>query len=159
MFGKKREHGEMVPAEAFRTMSPFEDFERWFEDVLGSPLSRKGLTKKWFGEELFPVADIFDDGANLVLKAELPGMAKEDIDVKLIDNVVTISGERKREEKVEEKDYYRVERSSGSFLRSFRLPVEVKQEEIAATFKDGVLEVKLPKTEEAKNREFKVTVH
>lgn len=158
MFGKKREHGELMPVGSIATMSPFEDLEHWFEDMMETPWMRRSLPKRWLAEE-FPAVDIFDEGEELVLKAELPGLKKKDIEVKLVDNVVTISGERKKEEKVEEKDYFRLERASGSFLRSFRLPVEVKTDEIKATFKDGVLEVRLPKSEEAKNREFKVVVH
>ena len=76
----------------------------------------------------------------------------------LTEDTVTISGEKKQEEKVEKKDYYRLERSYGTFTRSFRLPKEVQTDKAKATFKDGVLEVKVPKTEEAKKKEKKVPV-
>ena len=159
MFGRKREHGEMVPTETIHAMSPFEGFERLFGDVFTNPMARMPLGNRWFGEAAEPAVDIYEDGDNLVLKAEMPGMKREDIEIKLVDNVVTISGERKKEEKVEEKDYYRIERRSGSFFRSFRLPVDVKHEEIVAKFRNGMLELKLPKTDKAKNREFKVPIH
>jgi len=85
-------------------------------------------------------------------------MSKDDIDVKVTDDFITISGEKKKEEKVEKKNYYRMERSYGSFTRSLRLPTEVQTEKATAKFKDGVLEVRIPKTEEAKKKEKKVLI-
>ncbi|MFH1026033.1 MAG: Hsp20/alpha crystallin family protein, partial [Nitrospirota bacterium] len=102
--------------------------------------------------------DIFTEGDNVVVKAELPGMKKEDIDVSLTEDTITISGEKKKEEKIEKKDYYSFERSYGSFKRSFSLPSEVQTEKASAKFKNGVLEIRIPKTEEAKKKEKKVTV-
>lgn len=93
-----------------------------------------------------------------MVKAELLGMKKEDIDVSLTDNTITVSGEKRKEEKVEKKDYYRLERSYGSFSRSFSLPAEVRTEKVTAKFKDGILEIRIPKTEEAKKKEKKVAV-
>jgi HSP20 family protein len=93
-----------------------------------------------------------------VVKAELPGMKKEDIDVSLTEDTITISGEKKKEEKIEKKDYYSLERSYGSFKRSFSLPAEVQTEKASAKFKDGVLEIRIPKTEEAKKKEKKVLI-
>ena len=105
-----------------------------------------------------PDVDIFEDGNDVVVKAEMPGMKKEDIDVNITDDMVTVSGEKKKEEKVEKKDYYRVERSYGSFTRSFRLPKEVQSDKAKATFKDGVLEVRVPKTPEAISKEKKIPI-
>jgi len=105
-----------------------------------------------------PEMDIFEDGNDVVVKAEMPGMKKEDIEVNLTDDTVTVSGEKKKEEKVEKKDYYRVERSYGSFSRSFRLPKEVQSDKAKATFKDGVLEIRVPKTAEAISKEKKLTI-
>jgi len=109
-------------------------------------------------EELSPTVDIFEDASDVVVKAELPGMKKEDIDVKLTEGVITISGEKKKEEKIEKKNYYRLERSFGSFSRSFNLPAEVQTDKAKAQFKDGILEVRVPKTEEAKQKEKKVSI-
>jgi HSP20 family protein len=109
-------------------------------------------------EEVSPSVDVFEEGDEVVVKAELPGISKEDIDVKVTDDVVTISGEKKKEEKVEKKNYYRIERSYGSFTRSFRLPTEVQAEKASAKFKEGVLEIRIPKTEEAKKKEKKVSI-
>ena len=160
MAGKEsKEITKTVPA---RAVSPFQEMERRFEDILRRPFS---FMEPWWPrmrmpemEEVSPKVDIFEEGDNFVVKAEIPGMKKEDIEVNLTDDMVTISGEKKHEEKVEKKDYYRLERSYGSFTRSFRLPKEVQTDKAKATFKDGVLEVKVPKTEEAKKKEKKITV-
>jgi HSP20 family protein len=109
-------------------------------------------------EEVSPKVDIFQEGDNFVVKAEVPGLKKEEIEVNLTDDMITISGEKKKEEKLEKKDYYRMERSYGSFTRSFRLPKGVQTDKAKATFNDGVLEVKVPKTEEAKKKEKKIPI-
>jgi HSP20 family protein len=108
--------------------------------------------------KISPSVDVFEEGDGVVVKAELPGMSREDIDVKVTDNIVTISGEKKKEEKIEKKNFYRMERSYGSFSRSFRLPTEVQAEKASAKFKGGVLEIRIPKSEEAKKKEKKVKV-
>ena len=109
-------------------------------------------------EEVAPPVDIFEEGENVIVKAELPGMSKEDIHVTLTEDTLTVSGEKKKEERVEKKDYQRLERSYGSFRRSFTLPVEVQNEKAAAKFKDGVLEIRVPKSEEAKKKEKKIMI-
>ena len=93
-----------------------------------------------------------------MVKAELPGMKKEDINVDLNDGVLRITGEKKREEKVEKKDYYRLERAVGSFERRISLPSGIEAEKTKASFKDGVLEIQIPKTEEAKKKETKIKI-
>jgi len=100
-----------------------------------------------------PPVDMFDQGASVVVRADLPGLKKEDIDVSVIRNTLTIRGE-KAEEKVEGKS--RSERLFGSFSRSLALPVPVDTEKVAATYRDGVLEIVLPKTKESKPRQVTV---
>ncbi|HEB76058.1 MAG TPA: Hsp20/alpha crystallin family protein [Nitrospirae bacterium] len=160
---KKKESKELVRSEPSRMLAPFEEMERWIEDVFRRPFSLLGPT--WFPslrfpeiEEVSPVVDIYEEGDDVVVKAEMPGIKKDDVDVSLTENSITISGEKKKEEKVERKNYYRLERSYGSFSRTFRLPAEVQSDKAKAKFKDGVLEVRIPKTEEAKKREKKVKV-
>ncbi len=109
-------------------------------------------------EEVTPSVDIFGDGDTVIVKAELPGMSKEDIHVTLTKDRLTVSGEKKKEERVERKDYPRLERSYGSFRRSFTLPGKVETEKAAAKFKDGVLEIRIPKTEKAKKKEKKIMI-
>ena len=103
----------------------------------------------WSGrqESWVPAVDVFDTKEAVVLKAELPGMKVDDIQIEVDDNVLTIKGERSFEEKVDEERYYRVERRYGSFQRSLALPQGVKADEIRATYEDGVLQVTVPKSE------------
>lgn len=159
----KKKSKELVKVEPTKAVSPFEEMERWFDEFFRRPFSL--LRPSWFPrigfpeiEEVTPTVDVFEEGDDVVVKAELPGMGKEDIDVKVTDDLITISGEKKKEEKVEKKNYYRMERSYGSFTRTLRLPTEVQTEKATAKFKDGVLEVRIPKTEEAKKKEKKVLI-
>jgi HSP20 family protein len=159
----KKKSKEIVKIEPTKAPSPFEEMEKWFEDFFRRPFSL--MRPSWFPrlrmpeiEEVAPSVDVFEEGDDVVVKAELPGMSKENIDVKITDDIVTISGEKKKEEKIEKKDYHRMERSYGSFTRSFRLPSEVQTDKATAKFKEGVLEVRIPKTEEAKKKEKKVLV-
>ncbi len=142
-------------------LTPFRRMEETFEDFFRRPVGRPfwpSLPRWLEGMEPSPFVDIFEEGDDVVVKTELPGMEKNDIDIKLSDNTVTISGEKKKEEKVEKKNYYRLERSYGSFSRTFSLPVEVQTDKAKATFKNGLLEVRIPKTEEAKKKEAKVKI-
>lgn len=134
------------------------NFDQFFDSL--APRSSRGPN----GEESdflgtwYPAVDIFDNEREIVLKAELPGLKKEDIDIHVEDNLLTLRGERKREEEVKEKGYYRSERAYGTFSRSFTLPATVDVKKIGASYKDGVLAVTLPKAEEAKPRQIEVKV-
>jgi HSP20 family protein len=97
-----------------------------------------------------PVVDIYEDEGNYVFKVELPGLTKEDIELSLENRTLTLRGERKMEKDVKEEDYHLIERSYGRFVRSFTLPTFVEQDKISADFKEGILEVVLPKAEEVK---------
>jgi HSP20 family molecular chaperone IbpA len=137
-------------------------------EILRGKIEASGLTnvkavlldpdREIFPAESFDLVDIFEDGNDVVVKAELPGMKKEDIDVNISDDVITISGEKKSEEKVEKKDYYRLERSYGSFTRTLRLPAETQTDKAKASFKDGILEVRMPKTEAALQKTKKISI-
>jgi HSP20 family protein len=105
-----------------------------------------------------PPVDVYEEGDTLVVKAELPGMKREEIEVTLTGDLLTLSGKKEKEEKVERKDYHRLERAAGAFTRSFKLPYEVKLDEVKATFKEGVLEIRAPKSAEAKARSRKIEV-
>jgi len=108
--------------------------------------------------EWFPSLDVSETKNDLVVKAELPGMDPKDIDISLGEGVLTIKGEKKQEKEEREENYHLIERSYGSFTRSVRLPREVQSEKISASFKNGVLKVTLPKSEEAKKKEIKIKV-
>ncbi|MGH8066253.1 MAG: Hsp20/alpha crystallin family protein [Candidatus Entotheonellia bacterium] len=116
----------------------------------------KGRVGWWAGSRT-PAVDMYENDQTLTLKVELPGFSKEDVQVEIKDNMLTLKGERKRETEVKKEQYHRVERAYGAFQRSFMLPVLVDADKAEATFKDGVLELKLPKAEEAKPKAIRVT--
>ncbi len=103
-----------------------------------------------------PAVDVFDTNDAVVLRAELPGMKVDDIQIEVDDNVLSLKGERTFEENVDEERYYRVERRYGAFQRSLALPQGVKADEIRATYEDGVLEVTVPKAEAERPRRIEV---
>lgn len=105
-----------------------------------------------------PAVDLYENKDNFTVKCEVPGMKKEDIEISLHEGFLTISGERKREEKKQEGEVYRTERYEGRFSRSLALPSKVNSEKINATYKDGVLTVVLPKAEEAKPKQIQIDV-
>jgi len=100
----------------------------------------------------FPKADIYEDEKQVMLKAELPGMTKDEIEVEIAADAIKLSGEKKKEETVERDNYYRSERSVGSFTRSFTLPAEIKPDQARAIFRNGVLEIAMPKATEAQKK-------
>lgn len=105
-----------------------------------------------------PAVDIAEHDDQFVVKAELPGVSKEDVKITLENNILTIYGEKKQEKETKKENYHRVERSYGSFQRSFTLPTTVKSDKIDAVYKDGVLQIALPKAEEAKPKQIEVKV-
>ena len=105
-----------------------------------------------------PAVDIAERDDQYVVKAELPGVTKEDVKITLENNVLTIHGEKKNEKETKSENFHRVERSYGSFERSFTLPTTVKSDKIDAVYKDGVLQITLPKAEEAKPKQIEVKV-
>jgi HSP20 family protein len=115
---------------------------------------KEGLTASMWS----PSVDIFETPDSIVMKAELPGVSRDNIDIQVQDNTLTLKGERKFEHEVKEENYLRVERSYGAFQRTFNLPTGVQQGKIRAVFKDGVLEVTMPKAEEPKPTQVKIDV-
>jgi len=138
-----------------------EDFERGlarlFRDSPAPPRNGDGdeLTNMaaWA-----PLTDITEDDKEFLLKVELPDIKKDEVKVTVEDNTLRISGERKSEKEEKNKKYHRIERSYGSFLRAFSLPTEADGTKVSADFKDGMLTVHLPKTEEAKTKAIEVKV-
>lgn len=104
-----------------------------------------------------PSSDISEDEKEYLIRMDIPGMKKEDIKINFLDGRITITGERQMEEKEEKKDYIRRERYRGSFYRSFTLPEKIKEEDIQANFKDGVLKLVVPKAEVVKPKSIKVS--
>ena len=152
-----RQRGEVRP---WRLM----DIERAFEPMFGDSWFRP-FQRPWLdfwrpqGVSLeAPAIDVYEDKDDLVVKAEIPGLLKDELDVSVTGRMLTVKGEKKKEEEINEKDYYRCERAFGSFSRTVELPVEVKTDHIKASFKNGVLEIRLPKTEEARKNVVHVKV-
>ena len=110
-------------------------------------------------KEWTPRLDVIDTDKTVEVKADLPGLDRKDIDITLDRDTLTIKGEKKHEEETKERHYYRVERRTGTFYRTIRLPAEVNPEKIDATFKDGVLTVTLPKLEGRKSHVKHIDVH
>ncbi|MGE5300346.1 MAG: Hsp20/alpha crystallin family protein [Acidobacteriota bacterium] len=145
---------ELVRTEKPRFVTPFEDMEKWFEEswmrpfsLLRSPLWA-GLRPAEF-EEFSPTIDVYEEDKDIVVKADLPGVKKSDVTIDISDNMLTISGEKKHEDKVEKKDYYRYESSYGRFSRSFELPGGMDMGKAKAHLENGVLEIRIPKSAEA----------
>jgi HSP20 family protein len=126
---------------------------RLFEGSLPSRSDQSALTT-WA-----PAVDIYETENELVLKADLPDVNEKDLDIRIESNILTIKGERKFEQKVKEDNYLRVERTYGSFSRSFSLPSTVDNGSIKAEYKNGVLTVELPKRAESKPRQVKINVN
>lgn len=131
-------------------------FDRLFRDAFSSVLPvREGElpTRAWA-----PAVDICENENNIVLKAELPGVDPKDVEVRVEDNTLYLKGERKFEKDTKEENYHRIERSYGSFARSFALPNSIDAEKVAAEYQDGLLTLTLPKREETKPKTIKINV-
>ncbi len=157
---KEKETKAVAPWRPFMDLSRWDrDMERMMGDFFGR---RPWWPERWFRTEEMeltaPVVDLYEEKDDIVVKAELPGIEKDKIEVNLADHTLTIKGEKKKEEEIKEENYYRSERSYGSFMRTLELPKDVHADKVKATFKNGILEVRLPKTEEAKTKEVKVKV-
>lgn len=126
---------------------------RLFEDAFNRMLSEPATNRPWS-----PSVDIYETENELVLKADLPEVDQKNIDVRVENQTLTIAGERQFEKKDDHKGYHRIERSYGSFVRSFAVPNTFDTDHIGASFKNGVLTVTLPKKEAAKPRQIKVEV-
>ena len=136
-----------------RLSSLRDEIDRLFE----APLAELTRSSQWLSG-WSPALDIYEEKDNFILKAELPGMKKEDIEVSLHEGSLTISGERKAQDQYKEADVYRSERFVGRFQRTLALPAPVAADKVKAQYKDGVLTVTLPKTEEAKPKQIDVSV-
>ncbi len=140
--------------EPYRGLSTLHDqMNRLFEDTLYRGRSDESALTTWA-----PAVDIYETENALVVKADLPDVNEKDLDIQVENNILTIRGERKFERDVKEDNYLRVERAYGSFSRSFSLGNTVNTEAIKAEYKDGVLTLTIPKREEAKPKQIKVSV-
>jgi HSP20 family protein len=128
------------------------------DQLFESPLNELTGSAQQFLSGWLPALDLYEDRDNLVLKAELPGLRKEDIEISLHGDVLTLSGERKEEDRHRDAETYRAERFLGRFQRTLTLPVAVDAGKIEAAYKDGILTVRLPKSEKAKAKQIEIKI-
>jgi HSP20 family protein len=126
---------------------------RLFETPLGDAVQSPDLFGGWT-----PAVDLYEDNDHLIVRVELPGMNKESIDISLHEGVLTVAGERKAEELPAGSEAYRSERFYGRFQRTLDLPKPVEADRVSAHYRDGILTITLPKTEEAKPRQIEVNI-
>src|ERR687887_15926 len=145
---------ELVRWEPFAN---FSNLRSVFSDLFDDNFDRSGMQpniSKWY-----PAVDVLESKDSYLIRAELPGMKREDFNLEVHDGSLTLSGERKFEEPANGVEYHRVERVAGKFSRSFYLPQTVKSDAIKATYRDGILEIHVPKAEEAKPRQIAISVN
>lgn len=146
---------KIMPWKPFREMEPFQsEMDSFLSRVLGEALPARLGEDGWL-----PRIDIAETKDSLVIEAELPGMDTNDIEVNLIGDLLTIKGEKQTEREENGKYYHCIERHSGTFKRTFRVPINVQSSKVDASFDKGILTITLPKTEEAKEKEIKIKVH
>jgi HSP20 family protein len=131
-----------------------DEMNRLFDDIFGHRPARV----QWTDGVWNPSVDISEDKDNVLVRAEMPGLNKDHVKISVQDNVLTLKGEKKQEKEEKEADYLRIERSYGSFCRSFQLPTPVSTDKIKAIYKDGVLNITLPKTEEVRPKEIPISI-
>lgn len=145
---------EMVRWEPFEGLNRIQSrINELFDETFGRG-RQQTTTTVWY-----PPVDILESKDAYLIRAELPGMKKEDFNLEVKDGALTLSGERKFEEPANGVEYHRVERAAGKFSRSFHLPQTVKHDGIKAMYRDGILEVHAPKADEAKPRQITVSVN
>jgi len=138
-----------------REYSTLQDrMNRLFRESPSPEVPEEALTTTGFA----PSVDVYEDGHNITLKIEVPGIDERDIDVRIEDNTLTVSGERKFETEEKEENFRRIERHYGSFARSFTLPSTVDTDKVEASYENGMLKIKLAKKAEAKPKQIKVSV-
>lgn len=152
----------MIPWKSYRTWDPFNEMgdiqqriNRLFDETFERfPVARsEALERTWS-----PAVDIYEDKENVIVKAELPGVNKDDVSIEVRDGVLTLTGERKHEQETKKENFHRIERTYGKFSRSFALPESVKVDRVKANYKDGVLEIIMPKEEKAKTRAIPIKI-
>jgi len=154
--GHESKHGVSVMERHRRPLWP--DVERYFDRFMrGFPAPRR-LARAWSAEGWLPEIDVFEREGKIVLRADVPGIKADDIDVTVEGDLLTVRGKREDEKEVKEENYYCSERSSGEFSRTIRLPEGVSAESVGASYTDGVLEVSVPKPQQAETKTTKVPV-
>lgn len=145
---------ELAPWRPFREIDRIRrEMDRLWDSFFERRPARVEEVSEWF-----PSLDVSETATDYIVKVEVPGIDPKDIDISLMNNLLTIKGEKKQEKEEKDENYHLIERSYGSFTRSIRLPSQVQSDKINATYKNGVLRITLPKTEEAKKKEIKIQI-
>jgi HSP20 family protein len=134
-------------------------FQSRINELFDETFSKSRLSPTAAAGTWYPPVDILESKDSYLIRAELPGMKKEDVHVEIQEDALMLNGERKFDEPANGVEYHRVERVAGKFSRSFYLPQKINQDEIKATFRDGVLEVHVPKADEAKPKQIAISVN
>jgi HSP20 family protein len=151
-----RQENEGRNLESWRPFSGLTRWERDFEKMFDDFFRFRSPSRR--GSALAVDTDVYEEGDDIVVKAELPGMSKEDLSISIQDHLLTLKGEKKTEDEIKQQDYYRLERSYGAFTRVVELPQQVQVDKCKASLVNGVLEIRLPKTEEAKKKQIAVKI-
>jgi HSP20 family protein len=148
------------PLTRWNPLKELEEMEKRLSTIFGRPaIGTNGESKEAMSvTEWTPLVDITEDDKEYLVKAEIPEMKNEDITINVHDDVLTVSGERRYEKEEKAKKFHRVERAYGGFMRSFGLPENADGSKISAEYKDGVLKVHLPKSEQAKKKAIEVKI-
>jgi HSP20 family protein len=140
--------------ESFRNLNDVQgEMNRLFDTFLGRPLGAATPTRAWL-----PAVDMYVTKDDLVLAVEVPGVSEKDVTVSITGDLLAIKGERRWDEEAKNRQYLHVERTFGQFERLVQLPMAVQADKVKATYRDGVLQVTLPKAEELKPREIKIDI-
>jgi HSP20 family protein len=135
-----------------RNVVPFEAFNRAIEEFFGDlNRNQESVTRSWA-----PAVDVVETPERYEVRAELPGVKKEDVEISVENNVLTLRGERKFEKDEQKESFHRIERAYGTFVRSFTLPTRVNPEQVEAKFDAGVLTIQIPKATEARPRKIEI---
>lgn len=160
---KKESGHDVQKVEPPRLMTPFEEMERMFDDYFSRGWMRPfqsvwpsmpKMTAAFEGK--MPSVDVIDRDSEILVRAELPGVDKKDLEISVTHNTVSIKGQTRKEEKEEKGDYYRCEISRGSYARTLSLPADVDESRAKANFRDGILELTLPKMNKSKRHTIKI---
>jgi len=152
---------ELTTWKPLKQLAPLGDFDRirrqmdrmWDSLFEWGPHLKSEDERGWL-----PALDLTENPNELIVQAEIPGLDPKDVDISLSDKTLTIREEKKQEREEKEENFHLIERSFGSFVRSIQLPAEVKSEKISASYKNGILKIVLPKSEQAKKKEVKIKV-
>lgn len=139
----------------YRPLRSFQqDINRMFEGMFGEVSPKEWEPRGWY-----PACDVAETDEAFLVKAELPGVTPDEVKLNMTNNVLTLYGEKQQETEDKAQNYYRIERTSGTFQRSFTFPSTVEAAKITASYKDGVLTITLPKAEEAKPRQIPISTN